>query len=241
MLEFVVCGECPTDLNGENSPLKRAADSLLERWYSEKSKMHFISRSDLSDSSKNARPKRGAVVRGKKSFSPEFRSVFAFSKCLAQKAKNMGKNCGAIYFKDMDFSSSVNRDVYFKNLISSMHKGFDEVEFKNGVPMVPKTRSESWILCALDPDAGQKSYYENLPGSDNSPKSGKKVLAKFLHCSVKENYDKVRAKLSAFDWSELSAPSFVFFKNRFHVVSAAMLHEKFPDGLNPENTRVPSN
>jgi hypothetical protein len=36
-------------------------------------------------------------------------------------------------------------------------------------------------------------------------------------------------------------PFKAIFRGFLHVVSAAMLHEKFPDGLNLENTGVPSN
>ncbi len=146
-------------------------------------------------------------------------------------------DCGAIYFKDMDFSSNENRDKYYEALISAMHSGFDNADFRKDVPMVPKTRSESWMLCIVDKNAARKSYYENLPGSDNSPNSGKKVLADALGCSEKENYTKLSGKIENYDWDILSAPSFVFFKNRLHVIAASILHEPFPENLNLDNTK----
>ena len=118
-----------------------------------------------------------------------------------------------------------------------MHLGFDKAEFRKGVPMVPKTRSESWILCVVDKNAARVSYYENLPGSDKSPKSGKKVLSKMLGCSEKENYTKLSDRIADYDWDVLSAPSFVFFRNRLHVVAASILHEPFPENLNLDNTK----
>lgn len=174
MLEFVICGEGPTDILGNDAPLRMAIKSLLLKWYEEQVRFHPISRTKLSNESKNAKPKKGAYVRGSKKPYPETRAVTAFAYSLAQQARNYGSDCGAIYFKDMDFASNENRDHYYEALIAAMHSGFDRADFRKGVPMIPKTRSESWMLCIVDKNANRVSYYENLPGSDNSPKSGKK-------------------------------------------------------------------
>lgn len=182
-------------------------------------------------------PKRGAYVRGSKRPYPETKSVSAFSCCLAKRALSYSSDCGAIYFKDMDFSSNENKEKYYEALIAAMHLGFDSAEFRKGVPMIPKTRSESWMLCVVDKNAARESYYENLPGSDKSPNSGKKILAAKLGCSEKENYAKLSDRIENYDWDNLSAPSFVFFKNRLHVVSASILHEPFPENLNLDNTK----
>ncbi len=239
MLDFFICGEGPTDVCGDDAPLRMAIRSLLAKWYAKQAKFHSVSRSELSSDSKNVKPKRGAYVRGRKTPYPETRSVTAFACCLAQKAQAYCSACGAIYFKDMDFPSSENRDKYYEALIAAMHVGFDNAGFQRGVPMVPKTRSESWMLCIVDKHAARMSYYENLPGSDNSPKSGKKVLAKMLGCSEKENYAKLSDRIENYDWDALSAPSFAFFKNRLHVIAASILHEPFPENLNLDNTKQP--
>lgn len=237
MLEFVICGEGPTDVCGNDAPLTVVIKSLLAKWYAEEVKFRPVSRAELSNASKNVKPKRGAYVRGSKKPYPETRAVTAFAYCLAQQAQNYSSDCGVIYFKDMDFSSNENRDYFYEGLIAAMHLGFDKAGFRKGIPMVPKTRSESWILCIVDKNAARVSYYENLPGSDKSPKSGKKVLAAMLGCSEKENYTKLSDRIADYDWDVLSAPSFVFFKNRLHVVSASILHEPFPENLNLDNTK----
>ena len=245
MIEFVVCGEGSTDLrydafNGFDGPLAIAVRNLLDNWYSEEVVMNMVSRSELSDANKNDKPKRKAYVRGAKNPYPNTVSISAFSACLARKAVEHGDACGAILFEDMDFSSHENRDKYYRAMIAAMHSGFDSESFRMGVPMVPITRSESWMLCLIDKEAAQKSYYENLSGSDNSPNSGKKVLANMLDCAERENYSVIRDRVESYDWNLLPAPSFIFFKNRLHVVSALMLHEAFPDGLNLENTKEPN-
>ena len=237
MLDFFVCGEGPTDVGSEDAPLTTAIKSLLAKWYAEQVEFHLVSRSQLSSGSKNAKPKRGAYVRGYKTPYPETRSVTAFACCLARKAQACCPDCGAIYFKDMDFSSNENGDKYYETLIAAMHLGFDNAEFRKGVPMVPKTRSESWMLCIVDKNAARESYDENLPGSDNSPKSGKKVLATKLGCPEKENYTSLSVRIENYDWDNLSAPSFIFFKNRLHIVAASILHEPFPENLNLDNTK----
>lgn len=237
MLEFVICGEGPTDVCGNDALLTTAIKSLLVKWYAEQVKFHPVSRKELSNASKNMMPKRGAYVRGSKRPCPETKSVVAFACCLAKRALSYSSDCGAIYFKDMDFSSNENKEKYYEALIAAMHLGFDSAEFRKGVPMIPKTRSESWMLCVVDKNATRESYYENLPGSDKSPNSGKKILAAKLGCSEKENYAKLSDRIENYDWDNLSAPSFVFFKNRLHVVSASILHEPFPENLNLDNTK----
>ncbi len=240
MIRFVVCGEGSSDLMGEESPLTVAVKKLIDFWFSENVEMNFVSRSELSDDVKNEKPKRGASVRGQKNPFPEMRSVTRFAKCLAKRAVSQGEDCGAIYFKDTDFSSNLNRDEFYLNLNLAMHRGFDEIGFQKGVPMIPKTRSESWMLCIVDASgAMRESYYEMLPGSDNSPRSGKKLLAKKLKCSEKQNYVNLGKYLDSYDWDKLPAPSFVFFKNRLHVVAASILRKPFPSGMNLDNTKTP--
>ena len=167
------------------------------------------------------------------------KSSYAFARCLAEKAQMQAADCGAIYFEDMDFGASVDKNDFYRQLIRAVHDGFEAVEFKCGIPMIPKPRSEAWILCIVDENASQKSYYENLPGKDKDPDSGKKILADKLGCAVKDNYNALRPILEAYDWQNLKAPSFVFFKNRLSAVSAVLLHRSFRDEWRLDNTKEP--
>ena len=257
MAGFVLCGEGPTDLfyDAEHQcqgPLKDSVDQLLLHFWDSESHFHFkqVSRGELSVSVGKGKPeKKSAIVRGAKNKFPERRWIMVTAKCLAEKAMALTSQAdntdlsdwGVIYFHDLDKPSGSDIDSAYADYIAAMHDGFDSVSFKYGVPMIPKTRSESWILCVLNPEkCKENKYYENLPMSDKSPKAGQIVLAQEQKTSKRGSYKQIGRKYNQFDWISLESPSFVFFKNRLHVVSAALLCKKFPDGKNFENTKVPT-
>lgn len=242
---FITCGEGPSDLYiAEDSrldgPLKVAVDKLLYNFWEQTGDFEFksVGRSQLSKTAKNQKPKRGAIVRGEKEKYPDLRSVEASAACLAEMAQSEGNDWGVIFFKDLDFHSGTEVDDFYRAKITAMHKGFDTANFRKGVPMVPKPRSESWLLCYYQEiPYNNGTRFESLAGSDKSPNSGKRWLAKFLNVSETQIYEKIRDTIGLIDWSCINAPSFIFFKNRLHFVSAALLHKPYPVGLTEENTR----
>lgn len=59
-----------------------------------------------------------------------------------------------------------------------MKRGFDLVEFDAGVPMVPRPKSEAWLLCGKkSPPYTGCQMLEDSPGNDGSPHSLKTRLA----------------------------------------------------------------
>ena len=99
-----------------------------------------------------------------------------------------------------------------------MERGFAEAGFRDGVPMVPNPRSESWFLCLCRrADAPSHNYFENLPGNDRASQSGKVLLAQALRCGIKEIYTELGRQ--SFDWAGLQAPSFLFFAKRLRHVA----------------------
>lgn len=244
---FITCGEGPSDLyiaenGGQDGPLKIAVDKLLSGFWenSHGFKFRAIGRNQLSNAAKNQNPRRGAVVRGNREKYPGLRSAAAFAACLARMAKTEGEDWGVIFFEDLDFHSGTDVDDFYKAKIGAMHKGFDLADFQRGIPMVPKPRSESWLLCYHQETPYEIGrYFEDLAGSDNSPNSGKKRLAEFLGVPENQIYEKINDTIDKINWSRIKAPSFVFFKNRLHVVSAALLHKSYPGNLTEANTRVP--
>ena len=222
-------------------PLAVAVRNLVCGWYpTEEVELHPFSRGELSAAEKNKSPKSGAISRGAKRKYPKIKSACAFARCLAEKAQMQAVDCGAIYFEDMDFGASVDRNDFYRQLIRAVYDGFEDAGFKYGVPMIPKPRSEAWMLCIVDKNASRKFYYENLPGKDKDPDSGKKALAEKLGCAVKDNYSMLQPVLETYDWQNLKAPSFVFFKNRLSAVSAELLHKPFQDEWRLDNTKEPS-
>ena len=97
-----------------------------------------------------------------------------------------------------------------------MRSGFRSVDCELGVPMVPKPKSEAWLLCALKRSPYQGcADLEDLSGNDDSPRSPKKLLAEAVGSSVvpvpaEEQVDWVRT--GRVDPFRIQMPSFDQFK-----------------------------
>jgi hypothetical protein len=90
----------------------------------------------------------------------------------------------AVLFRDADGTRSTPRSAW-QSKFTSMQHGFKDADFLSGVPMVPRPKSEAWMLCGLlkREDAGRDcGWLEDEPGNDASPRSLKGQLAKHLNC-----------------------------------------------------------
>lgn len=236
---FILCGEGPTDLyyneiDRKQGPLKDCVDRLLDFFWDYRNYLQFkqVSRTEISLSDKGKPEKKTSIVRGNKNKFPNHHFIVASAKCLAQKAEETAMEndephkWGVIYFHDLDANTNASVDEIYNASMSAMNEGFDSASFPHGVPMIPKTRSESWLLCLLDSDGGRNAkYFEDLPMSDKSPNSGKKVLAALLNVSENESYSRIEEKRDTFDWTSLQAPSFLVFRDRLKMVSAKLLNQ----------------
>jgi hypothetical protein len=236
---FILCGEGPTDLyyneiDRKQGPLKDCVDRLLDFFWDYRNYLQFkqVSRTEISLSDKGKPEKKTSIVRGNKNKFPNHHFIVASAKCLAQKAEETAMEndephkWGVIYFHDLDANTNASVDEIYNASMSAMNEGFDSASFPHGVPMIPKTRSESWLLCLLDSDGGRNAkYFEDLPMSDKSPNSGKKVLAALLNVSENESYSRIEEKRDTFDWTSLQAPSFLVFRDRLKTVSAKLLNQ----------------
>jgi hypothetical protein len=99
---------------------------------------------------------------------------------LGQLAKNdalaSGRPTAAILFRDSDGTRSVAKSQW-QEKFDSIKRGFEIVEYLCGVPMVPRPKSEAWLLCALRPPAyADCAQLEDASGNDASPNSLKHQL-----------------------------------------------------------------
>ncbi|MFI3158215.1 MAG: hypothetical protein QX199_18890 [Methylococcaceae bacterium] len=82
----------------------------------------------------------------------------------------------AILFRDCDGTRST-KAVLWAAKWKSMVDGFKRSKFTRGVPMLPKPKSEAWLLCTAKNQAYQGcDKLEDLPGNDDSPNSAKNKL-----------------------------------------------------------------
>lgn len=229
---FLLLGEGGSDLGKSidaPGPLLEPVQRIVKQMTDESFDYDYVEKAELSDYApvKKSSRRRSMLLRGNKRKYSGLVSVWRTAEALGVKAKSLGE-CGAIYFSDCDYTNREvnNPEMYYEDLIRSMEHGFYSVEgYKLGVPMVPRTRSESWFLCHY-----QEHPYENcdrfelLPANDEAPTSGKKLLGQFFGCapSVPEIYSRIKSE--EVNWSNLNIPSFVFFKNRFIHVLERILH-----------------
>lgn len=226
---FIISGEGPSDVGCETNnpgPLLDALIVLAGEVSDLEFRYELISRSQISLNAKCSRESAKSIrMRGYKSNYPEHAMLFRFAEVLSRMALSKeDKDTGVVLFHDCDFTSAENNpDRYYKEQVASIESGFRSANFRNGVPMVPKTRSESWFLCHYQENPYSNcARFEALSGSDNSPKSGKKLLAAYFGCHESQIYERIHP--DEIDWEQIDCPSFLFFKNRFQHVVERLSH-----------------
>lgn len=81
----------------------------------------------------------------------------------------------AVLFRDCDGTRSTRAGLWTSKW-ESMVNGFCRANFSRGVPMLPKPKSEAWLICAAKPTVNDCSCFEEISGNDASPNSAKLQL-----------------------------------------------------------------
>lgn len=131
----------------------------------------------------------------------------------------------SILFRDSDGSNSSTRSLW-QDKFNSIVQGFKDIGYDRGVPMVPKPKSEAWLLCALKSNSYQNcAALENESGNDASPNSLKMQLdvAVGSHASAEELSDWVRE--GRIDPGMIDMPSLDAFKIELNrAMDSALSH-----------------
>lgn len=130
----------------------------------------------------------------------------------------------AVLFRDCDGARSAKAGLWAAKW-QSMVNGFGRAEFPRGVPMLPKPKSEAWLLCAAKPLAGSCADLEEISGNDNSPNSAK------LRLDVAFGAHKSGAEICAWldenpidEERASSMPSFEAFRNKLDRALGEVIH-----------------
>jgi len=179
--------------------------------------VRFISEQSLARIGKDLVKKRRPVLPGKK----KKRETGYFernARALAVKAKSLMAELGdevvSILFRDADGTASTCRGLY-EDKRDSILRGFEMEEYAQGVPMVPKPKSEAWLLCALKQNPYQHcDVLENASGNDNSPNDLKTQLDNRMgrRLSAEELTDMARDR--TIDVHQIKMTSMKWFKKR---------------------------
>ncbi len=226
---FVVSGEGASDLgvkcNGEfeKGPLARLIEIIVENAGGTTPELNLICESELNELCKKSNPKNyiaKGVQRG---------LVFDFYCKALTLALHVGDELiGIVYFRDSDGTNSSPRDLW-RSLEKAMETGFIDGGSKYGVPMLPRPKSEAWLMGYYQKfEQHQCEYnscerFEEEPGNDNSPNSLKKRLAAALGCSVNGIYTHITYEsMSDITWSRIDMPSFNIFRKRLENVACML-------------------
>jgi hypothetical protein len=146
-----------------------------------------------------------------------FNSARILARFAKEKATALVDEVVAVLFRDSDGTASAGRGRW-NDQWQSMLNGFKEEQFDKGVPMIPKPKSEAWLICAWKnhPYQGCQEL-ENRSGNDNSPNSLKGELAKILGQEVTPELLCENVHQS-FAIDRITMPSFQAFRERLEEV-----------------------
>ncbi|MCW5238065.1 hypothetical protein D5047_18060 [Verminephrobacter eiseniae] len=109
----------------------------------------------------------------------------------------------------------------WQDKVNSMHRGFAMVECDTGVPMVPRPKSDAWLLCALRPPGyANCAPLEDASGNDASPFSLKRQLAALCDGEAPSTERQAGwVQTGAVDPLRIDMPSFNAFKQSLHTAA----------------------
>jgi len=201
-------------------------DQIVEKDYSysilEATCCGFVSKQRLKEKAKELKPpKRPPLYAGKKrplETGYFFLNARAMALCAREKEAEINSGVVAVLFRDSDDTASAGRGLW-PDKHKSMLDGFAEEGFSRGVPMIPKPKSEAWIICALkaDPYVGCDPL-EERSGNDRSPNSLKGELERLLGEPATRELLLSKIEDGSIDCHRNTMPSFLSFRRRLEEV-----------------------
>lgn len=231
---FLFSGEGPTDLGRcragesvcegdqyEHGPMTVIVDQLVDAKRDSKHYGYCSERGLNRWAAKLKRLKKAPRLPGKKAEKETryfYRNARALALCAKEKAAELNDVVVAVLFRDSDGAASAGRGLW-KDKWQSMLDGFEVEGFKTGVPMLPKPKSEAWLLCALKENPYQGcARLEKRSGNDRSPKSLKRDLERRLgHSPSREELCELVTN-RRINVSKIDMRSFIDFKKRLEEV-----------------------
>lgn len=163
--------------------------------------------------------RRAMALKGKKK-PAETKYFYENARALAATAKAKSEEVGdkvvAVLFRDSDGTASAGRGNW-DDKRKSMLQGFKDEDFELGVPMVPKPKSEAWLLCATKVNPYQHcAALENESGNDKSVNPLKDQLSASLNGKAGTAHVNRLVTDKKIDIDRIDMPSFNCFKADLH-------------------------
>ena len=223
-----LCNPSSTSCEGDafmEGPMAIIVDQLMEQFqdydmpYLETQQVRYVSEKFLTKN-KQSPLRRAMSLKGKKTptetkyFYENARALAAEAKALAKRKKS---KVIAVLFRDADGTASAGRGDW-KNKRNSMRAGFEAETYKFGVAMIPKPKSEAWLLCATKQYPYQHcDKIENESGNDNARNSLKKQLSESLQGKVSREDINQLLRNGTIDIAKIDMNSFNAFKENLEA------------------------
>jgi hypothetical protein len=188
--------------------------SLLELHASGSDCVCFLNKADLA-SLRPAKP----IFLPRSNDAPGYQYFAKSAFLLGRRAKDIAAERNspaiAVFFRDADATRSTPK-AEWQGKFDSMLRGFEIAEFPSGVPMVPRPKSEAWMLCGLlkreDPSRNY-NWLEDASGNDASPNSLKASLESYLTYAPTTEQQAELVSGGRINPELIDLPSFTAFSN----------------------------
>jgi hypothetical protein len=130
----------------------------------------------------------------------------------------------AVLFRDCDGSRSASPSLW-QDKWNSAKEGFRRSGLgERGVPMIPKPKSEAWLLCAVKNNYQHCAALEDLSGNDGAPNSAKTQLEQAMNGQSSTQAQVGWLVDNGFDSDSVAAqmPSYQGFKRAMQNALAAV-------------------
>jgi hypothetical protein len=150
------------------------------------------------------------------------RNAQALGLLAKEDADEGGRPTAAVLFRDGDGSRSMPASQW-QEKFDSIKRGFALVDYLCGAPMVPRPKSEAWLLCAMrTPTYTNCAQLEEASGNDASPNSLKHQLEQVAgRAGADEQAQWVLD--GVVDVQRIDMPSFDAFRSEFERALEAAL------------------
>ncbi len=242
-MKLLISGEGPRDMGACNNAQGQCSDGDFNRgpmavWLARlwdtllgynlldiQDAVVYVSEKALDQKAKNS-GKPMQRLRGKKQ-AVETGLYFGNARHLGLMAQQLAADSAdsvmAVLFRDTDGTRSAPGQLW-QTKWDSMVNGFASADFAFGVPMLPKPKSEAWLLCAAQTARHSHAVFEAISGNDNAPNSAKKQWDAFMGSPQTAAQEAIWCAENPADWENLlTMPSFKSFLDRFNEVANAIL------------------
>lgn len=242
-MRLLLCGEGKTDM-GQVDPTedgltfrpgpmawmvdklleKRLGYSLLDTHATGAQCVRLITKAELKQKS----PKKPVVLPGAKFAMGTHhfkRNAHVLGLVAMEEAESTDDVVIAVLFRDTDGTRSAPRNLWEEKW-NSIQAGFRLSKFPFGVAMLPRPKSEAWMICALKETPYQNcAILEEGPGNDASPNSLKSQLVSLVGQAGAEEQANWIAS-GRIDPNRIDMPSFNCFRDNLEATCKEAMKPK---------------